>query len=352
MILLLTRFANDPSVVRLHDILSSSGDDPVIVALTDMEARSSCVMISDDQNGEMACTLIVHDRHIRLADVRAAWLWRSWRPQDLEDRFRDIATNRHAWTFFENEWQAFYKGVSLALAGEGVFCVNPPPFNSAFEEKIAQMLVASNAGLRVPSTLYTTRLEAARHFLNAQGGSMIYKPFRAHIEVHEGASGQPARARRLLTNRVQPADLVESENFLPTPSIFQPYIPKAFELRIVVVGQQLFACAIDSQRSPVSREDWRRYDIGNTPYRPYDLPPEISAKLRIVMDRLGLVFGSIDLIVTPEGEYVFLEVNPNGQFDWVARLTKMPIYEHLAAMLRAGSARYSIETIGQFSHAK
>src|SRR6267378_1479094 len=32
---------------------------------------------------------------------------------------------------------------------------------------------------------------------------------------------------------------------------------------------------------------------------------------------LGLAFGCIDLIVTPEGEHIFLEVNEMGQFLWV-----------------------------------
>jgi hypothetical protein len=58
-----------------------------------------------------------------------------------------------------------------------------------------------------------------------------------------------------------------------------------------------------------------------------------------LMDRLGLVFGSIDMIVTPDGEHVFLEVNPNGQFDWVARRAGLPIYEALAALLLAGRVR-------------
>jgi hypothetical protein len=55
------------------------------------------------------------------------------------------------------------------------------------------------------------------------------------------------------------------------------------------------------------------------------------------MTRLGLVYGAIDLIVTPEGDHVFLEINPNGQFDFVAQLARLPIYEHLAELLLDGS---------------
>ena len=133
---------------------------------------------------------------------------------------------------------------------------------------------------------------------------------------------------------------------MPTPGIFQPYVEKRVELRIVVVGRNLFACAIHSQRSERSREDWRRYDLENTPYEPYELPPDVAAKLRRLMDRLGLVCGSVDMIVTPAGEHVFLEVNPNGQFDFVARLAGLPIYEHLAAMLLAGKVEDATDAAG------
>ena len=44
------------------------------------------------------------------------------------------------------------------------------------------------------------------------------------------------------------------------------------------------------------------------------------------MARLGLVYGAIDMTVTPAGEQVILEVNPNWQFDFVAKLAGLPIY--------------------------
>jgi hypothetical protein len=192
----------------------------------------------------------------------------------------------------------------------------------------------------------------AQDFYREHDESIIYKPFRAYIRVREGQGDQPTYATKLLTNRVHAQDLIESEGFIPTPSIFQPYVAKEFELRIVVVGKKLFACAIHSQQSVRSREDWRRYDLEHTPHEPYTLPDDIATKLLLLMERLGLVFGSIDMIVTPSGEYIFLEVNPNGQFDWIAKLTGMPIYEHLAAMLIAGKVDYPIDTLLEVSHAE
>jgi glutathione synthase/RimK-type ligase-like ATP-grasp enzyme len=341
MILIFTQFAEDVTVQRLSAVLRARGAEPVILAPTALEEPSSLLIAGEGERGVRA-VLRLRDRTIPLDEVHAAWLWRGWHPEPLDPRHRDLARRRAAWGFYAAEWAAFHKGFSTALAYRGAFCVNPPPFNVAFEEKCCQLLLAAEVGLRIPPTLYTTRLPVAREFSLQHGDRLIYKPFRPYIQMVEAEDGRLSRVSKLLTNRVGAADLVEGEGYIPTPGIFQPYVAKRLELRVVVVGRRLFACAIHSQRSERSREDWRRYDLDHTPYERYDLPPEVAERILALMDRLGLVFGSVDMILTPEGEYVFLEVNPNGQFDWIATLTSLPIYEHLAAMLLAGDVDYAV----------
>jgi glutathione synthase/RimK-type ligase-like ATP-grasp enzyme len=335
MILILTQFEDDPSVRQMSQLLRDRGADPVVVCSAAME-RPSALVIANDPNGGTRSFLRLGDREINLAEVRSAWLWRGWQPHPLEERFRTLVTRPAEWRFFEQQWQTFHRGFSLLLAQSGVFCVNPPPWNTAFEEKCCQLALAAKVGLAIPPTLFTARLPEARAFSDEHGGSLIYKPFRPYLRMIEAEGNRPSRLQRLLTNRVGPEQLVEGEGFLPTPGIFQPYVDKQVELRVIAVGRRLFACAIHSQRSARAREDWRRYDLDNTPHEPYELPGDVAARLRALMERLGLVYGAIDLIVTPEGEHVFLEINPNGQFDWVADLAGLPIYEHLAAMLLAG----------------
>lgn len=43
------------------------------------------------------------------------------------------------------------------------------------------------------------------------------------------------------------------------------------------------------------------------------------------MRHVGLNYGCIDMIVTPNGEYVFLEINPSGQWYFVQMKTNMDI---------------------------
>lgn len=342
MILILTRYDNDPTVRQVRQLLEAGGADAVVLSPATLE--TPCALEIRNQGGRGEAVLRLPEREISLRDVRAAWLWRSWRPEPLLPRFEGAARDRQAWGFFEREWVAFHKGVSMLLAAHDIFCVNPPPWNLAYEEKCAQLFLAAELGLAVPPTMYTTRLSVARKFLE-QHASLIYKPFRVHIAVEPPAEDGTARYRQLYTNRVAQEHLVEHPGMLPTPGIFQPYVDKLFEVRVTVVGRRMFACAIHSQRSERSREDWRRYDLERTPYEPYELPPEVAARLLLLMQRLHLNFGCIDLIVRPDGEHVFLEVNPNGQFDWVAKRAGLPIYEHLAAMLRAAAVEYEVDEV-------
>jgi glutathione synthase/RimK-type ligase-like ATP-grasp enzyme len=333
MILIVTHY-QDLTVVRLRKHLQSRGCEPVIIDPAAVEGETE-LSLEVGAEGVASCRLRLNDRVIDLKEVRSAWLWRPWERFPEEAHLRSLAAKPTEWMFYRREWAAFHKGFVLAVAYSNVFCVNPPPNNVAFEEKVCQMMIASQVGLKIPDTLYTARPLLAKEFYARHDGNIIYKPFSGFAHLVEG-EGKP-RVARLYTNRVKEAHLVEPAGFIPTPCIFQPYVEKEVELRIVIVGRRVFACSIHSQQSELSRDDWRRFDLENTPYEPFELPPEIEQKLLTLMDRLGLVFGSVDMILTPGGEYIFIEVNPNGQFDWIAHRTGLPIYEALAEMLLAGA---------------
>ena len=92
---------------------------------------------------------------------------------------------------------------------------------------------------------------------------------------------------------------------------------KKFELRIVYCGGYMVAAKLDSQSHDESKTDWRAMDATKLQLEPYQLPEKLANQIRQFMAQLGLVFGSLDFIVTPEGDYVFLEVNEQGQFLWL-----------------------------------
>jgi glutathione synthase/RimK-type ligase-like ATP-grasp enzyme len=92
-----------------------------------------------------------------------------------------------------------------------------------------------------------------------------------------------------------------------------------------------FAVRIDSQVHAETAVDWRRrpFDLD----KPVDLPADLQAKMHALMRAFGLNYGAFDLIVTPDGRHVFLEVNPAGQYLWVEAATKLPITAALVDLL-------------------
>jgi glutathione synthase/RimK-type ligase-like ATP-grasp enzyme len=73
--------------------------------------------------------------------------------------------------------------------------------------------------------------------------------------------------------------------------------------------------------------------VGESLVQGVELPPALHDALLALQRRLGLYYGAIDMRLTPDGEYVFLEVNPAGQWLFVERLTGMPIGQAVADLL-------------------
>lgn len=55
--------------------------------------------------------------------------------------------------------------------------------------------------------------------------------------------------------------------------------------------------------------------------------------MRSYLDSFGLLFGAFDFSVTPNGEWWFLECNPNGAWAWIEDRVQLPIANALADLL-------------------
>jgi len=111
-----------------------------------------------------------------------------------------------------------------------------------------------------------------------------------------------------------------------------------------VFGHTVLAAEIHSQQSDKSRHDWLHYDLEHTPYLPHALPDEVQVRCIKFLQAFGLFYGAIDLIRMLDGTYVFLDMNPFGQWAWVQDLCGLPLAEahcQLFRMLIDGSFHYA-----------
>jgi glutathione synthase/RimK-type ligase-like ATP-grasp enzyme len=197
--------------------------------------------------------------------------------------------------------------------------------------KPAQLGAASRFGFEVPPTCVTHQPRAAE-FIRRHGGRVVAKV------VGSGAPSTPGiEPYNVFAHIVGPADL-DDQQLHTCPVILQRVIPKKVELRVTVVGDQVLACEIDSQAVEDARVDWRRADTDDVPHRPTSLPPAVEQQCRDFTSSLGLNFAAIDLIRTPEDRFVFVELNPNGQWLWIQDLAGLPIAQKIAAWLAQPTA--------------
>lgn len=194
------------------------------------------------------------------------------------------------------------------------FWMSHPDRLRVAESKIYQHSLATKLGFNIPNTLITNSPSEAKQFYLSSPESYIYKPLR-HSQIK-----RTKNTNIIFTNLIQDQDFNRFDNIQYAPTLLQINIKKAFELRVTVVGNSIFAMAIYSQEHPEAQIDWRRAEFSQLKYEIFSLPETIQRQCLNLVQTLGLSFGAIDFIVTPEGEYVFLEINPNGQWAWLQQL--------------------------------
>ncbi|MGH3327460.1 MAG: hypothetical protein ACRDPT_06650 [Streptomycetales bacterium] len=216
-------------------------------------------------------------------------------------------------------------GVGGVLRSLPCLWVNHPTRIAAADYKPVQLQVAAECGLHVPPTLVTNDPQRVGVFAGHVGGRIITKPLMGKI-----TDGDGELAGFLYTHLVS-EDRLADPGIAGTAHLFQQWVDKAYEIRLTVVGNRMFAAEIHAV-SEAGRVDWRA--DGDVQYAPTETPAAIQAAVRRLVDRLGLAFAALDFIVTPTGAWVFLEANPNGQWGFVELATGQPISERSQSFCR------------------
>jgi len=312
----------DPHVLAVCDFLRKRHADYTIADLQGFPTNSLASLRFDSS---VKCIFTRESKQaLALDEVGAVWYRRLFPPT-----IDSAITDQDAKRFTMGECRAFLSGLWSVLSDRP--WMNPYVSNHQAELKLRQLAVAQGVGLTIPETIVTNDVTRVQEFFERNDRKIIYKPLSSFATDSEFKDGKLTPSKCIYTTLItrEALDKLAPQVKL-APCLFQDYIPKDLELRITVVGDEFFTAAIHSQKSSLSKIDWRKYDLENTPYEPFDLPDDVRSKLRRFMDAFGIIYGAIDCILTPKGEIVFLEVNPGGQWLWVEVLTGMPISEAIA----------------------
>jgi MvdC family ATP-grasp ribosomal peptide maturase len=323
VVLLLTHTGDFYTVDLVAHALARRGARPIRfnTDLFPLSVKTSARAGGERDDGDCRAALLCTEAggQISAEEVRAVWARKLWLPRmadDLDERYRLMCVG---------ESVAALEGFLDAL--HDARWVNDLQRERAAENKQRQLRLAARAGLCVPRTLVTNDPAAARQFFVETEGQTVAKLLRP-LTV-----SMDAVAPFVYTSRVREEDLDSAETLRHSPMVFQELIPKARELRVVCVAGETFAGALDASDTSGGQTDWRRAAPGECRWQKTHLPAEVSSGLQVLMSELGLVFGAVDLICTPAGEFVFLEANPSGEWGMLERDLGLPISEAIAEAL-------------------
>lgn len=245
-------------------------------------------------------------------EITAVWHRKSWRidiPEELDESFRKI---------FLKEYSTLRYNVLTAL--ENVPWINPFENENKIDvNKMLQLNIAQKHRLTVPKTIFSNNADKITAFFHKYcNGKMVAK---LHGVISKSMGGE----NLLSTNIIDENSLENIEDVEYCPMIFQPYIEKEYELRIVYLDEEFFTGKINNSENA----DWRIAQ-GNYFWSEYYLPENIKQNLTAMMKEMGLYLGAIDVIKGKDGQYYFLEVNPQGEWGMLQKDLNFPIAQRIA----------------------
>ncbi|MBS1529155.1 MAG: hypothetical protein JSU01_02505 [Bacteroidetes bacterium] len=229
-----------------------------------------------------------------------------YRRPEINRNYEELTPGERNFTFAELAYtlEALYKIL------DGAFWMSKVQAIRNAENKMYQLMLAAQLGLQVPPSLVTSNPEAALAFFSKHDRSCIIKPIKSGL-VQGGADEEGV----IFTSKVN----ITEDNvgrIRSCPIYLQPLIGKKADVRVTVVGHKTFAAKIHSQETVDSEVDWRRTNK-LLDHSPIDLPEIIEDQCIQLVKALGLNYGAIDFILDQSDNYIFLEINPNGQWAWI-----------------------------------
>lgn len=260
-------------------------------------------------------------------EISCVWARRPFVELTLEEQ----SNYSNDFKMWRSEWNKTLLGLYLDL--NNIPWLNPVRKAYKAENKYLQRKLAIDTGFKVPDLIVSNEKQELLKF------SKKYEKIVLKLMSQEFYPMDDGTFKGIYVNQVSYEELLEFSDNSENPVVLQEYIDKSFEVRYTIVGKQHLACKIESQQSEKTTIDWRRYDIPNTPHYPIEPPEQIKNKIIEFMDDLGIEYGAMDFIVTPNNDWYFLEINCMGQWLWIEDLTGLKISNAIANWLISNSSK-------------
>ena len=262
------------------------------------------------------------EAHPPLADYRVVWNRRAPAlkvPDELDGDDRELA---------KSVGRRHLDQLRALDVPHGQTWVNDRFVQLRYENKLNQLKLARDLGFLIPDTLISNDPGRVRAFAKRHR-EVVVKTIAPMVWKDE------THARWTMTEVVMESDLQDDVAIASCPMIYQNVIRKKHEVRVVGFGQDILIARLMSQDSAKTQLDWRNVNPAEMRIMS-DSDDDLERRLRNFMQSSGLLHGSFDLAVDHEGQYVFFEVNEQGQSLWLEQVNpELRIFERLIQFLRS-----------------
>lgn len=292
-------------------ILNERGLGDCVVRLNTENFIENCVVSFTETKFE----IIIKDSNRKVISNEISTVWFR-RPKDFSFKDEDDRTT----SFIHKQSTSLLRGIYFATHDTAKW-INPLPSLHRARIKLQQLQLAKTLGFNVPKTLATNNPDAVLDFISTVDSistkSLDEPNFKTDRYIYP-----------LFNKKLDPTFIKENiENIRNCPTLFQQYIDKKSDIRVVVIGSKIFAFQIYSQDNPLSVEDFRGVTPSLLKHELITLPSDLQEKIFAYLKKQGLTYSSLDFVLSKDDKYYFIENNANGQWLWLELNTGVKISE-------------------------
>jgi glutathione synthase/RimK-type ligase-like ATP-grasp enzyme len=312
----------DPEADIIGICLLSRGIDYVRLNVEDIPSQIR-IRYTINQNSDPKVESTIREQTLDTSKISVVW------QRQFDVKLINFDGQEFARTYSFQQWEEALRMLQRGLTTSCQW-ISPHDATLKASDRLEQLSIAKTVGFDIPATLITNDPEAALDFYYSHDRDIVLKALHHHSVEVQG------KVYSMYTHKVREQDLRKLDDLIYAPCILQQRLPKKSDLRVTVVGEQVFAAELDSQPTGIGIDDdlHRNLSSGNISIRAIKLKDTVSECCIKIIKSLGLRFGAIDFVIRKDdNSLTFLEVNPMGDWYWIESRTKQPITEAVTDLI-------------------
>jgi glutathione synthase/RimK-type ligase-like ATP-grasp enzyme len=316
-VLILTR-SFDPEADLVSIKLLSRGIDCIRLNVEDIP-KQILIKYTIAQNTDDSAELEINDERLDISKISVAWL------RHFEITGVNFGMGEPARTFSFQQWE---DALQTLLRTLNCKWVNSPSSVSRANDRRNQLITAKASGFDIPSTIITNDPHTAKEFYYSHNRNIVLKALHSHAVELGG------EMYCMYTRSISEQDLARFNDLIYAPCVLQEKLQKKSEMRVTVVGDQVFAATVKFCSKSEKFDDIHRCSTADISIRTHTkLSPLVIERCIKFIKSLGLRYGAIDFVIDKRDDLVFLEVNPSGDWYWIEQETGLPITTAMAGLV-------------------